>query len=99
MTLKDFEAADLAFVFSLPPLLEQVFRMLMAQPRVPSEVIAERLNVTTPKTAILRLRRALQKHGIEVQSKRHLGYWIEPADKKRLVELAQSYIKEANPTE
>ncbi len=85
--LLETDNTDIAFVFSLPPILEKIFRMLLQQPRVTSEMISERVNAATePKTAVFRLRKYLQRYDVDIKSKRYLGYWIEPADKKRLLE-------------
>lgn len=81
---------DYAFVFSLPPIVERTFRLLLQHPRVTTEQLAARLPVgAEPKCAIFRLRKFLKRHGFDVQSRRHLGYWLDPADKERLVEMAK----------
>jgi D-ribose pyranose/furanose isomerase RbsD len=74
---------DLALIYGLPPVLERLLRMLMNSPRVTNEMIEERLDLKTlPKVAVFRLRKYMQQHGINVQSKRHLGYWLDPKDKE-----------------
>jgi hypothetical protein len=82
------DKTDLAVVFSLPPVLEKLFRMLLQHPRVASETLAERLNINgEAKTAVFRLRKYLSQYNVDIKSRRHFGYWIEPEDKKRLLEV------------
>ena len=88
---KELDYVDVAFVFHLPPMLEKIFRLLMAQSRLTSEQLAARLpQSASPKFVIFRLRKALAPFEIEIKSQRHLGYWIDEADKKRIAELARN---------
>jgi len=76
---------DLAFAFSLPPTLEKILRLLLAQQRVTTEQLAARLpGGTEVKGALFRLRDRLKPFGVKIQSRRHLGYWIDAADKKKI---------------
>jgi hypothetical protein len=53
-------------------------------------MITLRLNIATDaKVAIHRLRDALKGHGIEIKSRRGLGYWLEPEDKERIWEITR----------
>lgn len=88
---KELDHADLAFHYNLPPMLEKIFRLLMSQSRMTSEQLAARLpQGAMPKFVICRLRKTLKPHGVEIQSKRHMGYWITDADKKKVIERARS---------
>lgn len=84
---------DLAFAFSLPPLMEKVFRLLLQYPRMTTEQLAARLpSGSEPKCSMFRMRKFLLKHGVELKSQRYIGYWIEPADKKKLIETAKATL-------
>lgn len=86
---EQIKQTDLAFVFSLPPLLTQIFRMLLEQSRVTTEQLTTQLpEGTDVKSAMFRLRRFLKAHEVDLKSRRYLGYWVEPADKTRLLEIA-----------
>ena len=77
--------SDLAFIYGLPPVLEKLLRMLLSNQRITNEMIEEQLRLKTlPKVTVFRLRRFLKPHGIDIQSKRHLGYWLTPEDKQVL---------------
>lgn len=85
--LNEVDNTDIAFMFSLPPMLEKLFKLLLKQPRVTTEMIVEGLGAEVDaKMTVFRLRKYLKPHDIDVKSKRHLGYWIEPAEKERLFE-------------
>lgn len=89
----ELDATDFAFAFSLPPMLERVFRLLMAQPRVTTEQIAARLpQGAEVKCAMFRLRKMLKKAGVEVQSQRHIGYWITHEEKKKAMQIARATL-------
>lgn len=89
----ELDATDFAFAFSLPPVLEKVFRLLMTQPRATTEQISARLpQGAEVKCAMFRLRKCLKSSGDVIQSKRHIGYWIDPADKKRLLQTARATL-------
>lgn len=80
---------DLAFALSLPPILEKALRLLLKHTRVTTEQLKTRLpRGSEPKCCMFRLRKVLQKRGVELKSQRYLGYWIEPEDKKKLLEAA-----------
>lgn len=81
---------DFAFVFSLPPMLEKIFVLLLQHHRVTTEQITAQVpKCAEPKSAMFRLRKFLKKYEVELKSKRHMGYWIEPADKKKLLDAAR----------
>lgn len=87
---EQIEQTDLAFVFSLPPLLTHIFKMLLEQSRVTTEQLTNQLpEGTDVKSAMFRLRRFLKSHEVELKSRRYLGYWVDPADKTKLLELAR----------
>jgi len=86
MTMDD---ADIAFLFSLPPKLEKLFRLLLLHSRVTTAMIVAELGAKADaKMTIFRLRKYLAEsgHEVDIKSKRHLGYWIERDDKSRLME-------------
>ena len=87
----ELDATDFALAFEMPPTLEKIFRLIMAQPRVTTEQIAARLpQGSEVKCAMFRLRKCLKPTNVEIQSKRHIGYWITQADKKRLLQAARN---------
>lgn len=108
--LHDLEAAlhqndaTLAITFHLTPMLANVFGLLMTLNLVTTEMIHQRLELTSDgKVTIHRLRehlKDLHKTGkipfpIEVQSKRKVGYWFDKETKDRvkthLEKVGQSY--------
>lgn len=81
---------DFAFAFSLPPRLDKAFRLLLQHQRITTEQLKARLpHGSEPKCSMFRLRKFLMRHGIELRSQRYIGYWIDPADKKKLIEIAK----------
>ena len=78
---------DVAFKFALPPMLEKVFRLLLLNKRVTTQMIADHLGADIDvKMTMFRLRKYLKPQGVDVQSKRHIGYWLDQEVKERLIE-------------
>jgi hypothetical protein len=71
--------------FRLPPVLSNLFGLLLSLPNVTSEMIRQRLEIATDaKVAIHRLRTHLKDFDIEIQSRRNVGYWFDDATKVRI---------------
>lgn len=88
------QQTDLAFVFLLPPLLTSILRILLERPRVTTEQLTSQLPEGTDiKSAIFRIRKLLKEHEVELRSRRYLGYWIEPADKTKLLDAARNTLE------
>lgn len=86
-TQEEFDTAELAFVFSLPPMLAKLLKHLLEKRLTSSDAAAKAMGVSSePKTAVFRLRKVLQRYGVDIKSRRHLGYWIEADEKQRLVD-------------
>lgn len=81
---------DVAFMFSLPPMLEKVFRLLLLNKRVTTQMVADHLGSDIDvKMTMFRLRKYLKPHDVEVQSKRHIGYWLDQEAKERLLDMME----------
>jgi biotin operon repressor len=77
--------ANLAVTFRLTPVLNNLMGLLLALPNVTPEMIRQRLEIAPDaKVAIHRLRKHIEPWGIEIKSKRNVGYWIESADKLKI---------------
>jgi hypothetical protein len=75
-------------VFKLSPTLSNIFGLLLALPAVKTELINQRIGIAyDSKVAIHRLRKHLVPWGIEVKSKRLIGYWLSDEDKDRAKDL------------
>lgn len=81
---------DVAFMFSLPPMLEKVFKLLLQNQRVTTQMVVDSLGTEIDvKMTMFRLRKYLKPHAIEVNSKRHIGYWLNQDVKERLIEAME----------
>lgn len=81
---------DVAFMFSLPPMLEKVFRLLLLNKRVTTQMVSDSLGSEIDvKMTMFRLRKYLKPHDVEVKSKRHIGYWLESDVKERLLDAME----------
>lgn len=81
---------DVAFMFSLPPILEKVFKLLLLNKRVTTQMVADNVGTEIDvKMTMFRLRKYLKPHGVDVQSKRHIGYWLDQETKERLIEAME----------
>jgi DNA-binding response OmpR family regulator len=84
MTSEDIDA-KLRTTFKLSTQEASILGLLLATDVVSSDLICERLNVATEvRVAIHRLRKTLATHQVEIESKRHLGYWLTPEMKDRI---------------
>jgi len=71
--------------FKLPPQRMKLMSLLIDLPIVTPEVIAQRLGIDIEvRVAMNRLRKDLATFGIEVQSRRKLGYWFTDETKARI---------------
>jgi DNA-binding response OmpR family regulator len=73
----DIDDKTVAARLKLPMSLAKVLVLLLDKNVVTPQVIEEELPlVEQAKVTILRLRRRLEKHGIQIQSQRGVGYWL-----------------------
>ena len=79
--MKDDEIMQLGEVFQLPTMLSNLLGLLLARPTVTNAMIRQKLT-PKPKAAIFRLRKFIP--GIDIHSRRYVGYWIEDKDKARI---------------
>ncbi len=87
--LKQTNGSELALAFHLPPVMEKLLGLLLAMPLVTGEMVERRLDISTqPKIAVYRLREYLKRHAVDVKCKRNVGWWIEPDDKTKLMQIA-----------
>ncbi len=88
----------LGVVFKLPASLTKLLGLLMATPNVTPDMIQQRLAIATDaKVAVHRLRDHMREwypdlgitddEHILIQSRRSLGYWLDPVDKDRIRSL------------
>lgn len=104
--VKDLEGALgqnnelLAVTFKLTPVLNNLLGLLLALPNVTPEMIRQRLEIASDaKVGMHRLRKHLEKFGVEIQSRRNLGYWLEDETKlkiRKLVAEKQRATSEGN---
>lgn len=72
----------------------RALRILLNQPAVLPGELARRLGTTTPiKVVIWRLRQDLGR-SYKIKSRRHQGYWIDTADKRRIRSRLSDWIYE-----
>lgn len=85
--------SNLAVTFRLPPAMNKLLGLLIALPNVTSEMVHQRLEIATDaKVAVHRLRGLMKPHGIQIHSRRNLGYWIENADKARIRDMLKPAV-------
>lgn len=90
--------ANLAVTFRLPPALNKLLGLLISLPNVTSEMVHQRLEIATDaKVAVHRLRRYMSPHGIQINSRRNLGYWIENADKAKIRAMLKPAVVTEQP--
>jgi hypothetical protein len=95
----------LGVIFKLPKSLTALLGLLISVPNVTPEMIQLRLMIATDaKVAMHRLRQAMEpfydKIGLTtdddlIQSRRGLGYWIDPSVKARIEALVTPQVTEA----
>ena len=78
--MDDNDVMRLAEVFQLPTMLGNLMGLLMARPTVTNAML--RKLTPKPKAAVFRLRKYVP--GVEIHSRRYVGYWIEDKDKARI---------------
>jgi hypothetical protein len=90
--VRDLEAvlnqsnAELKAAFLLPPKLCDLLGLLLAVPVVTSEMVQNRLNITTDsKIMVWRLRQHMEPFGVSIRSKRSVGYWLDADTKMKIV--------------
>lgn len=82
---------DLLLTFKLTPSLNSIFGLLLSQKLVTSEMIEHRLALATEsKVAVHRLRQALKKWGIGIESRRNIGYWLSTDTKAQVRGMVSS---------
>lgn len=89
--VRDLEAVlkqndpSLMMAFRLTPAASDLFGLLLSVPYVTTEMIRQRLEIATDgKVAVHRLRQQLKPWNIVIQSRRSLGYWLDPATKEQV---------------
>lgn len=92
--IKDLETAIgagnnvMAQTFKLPPKLLKLMALLVATPVVTADMIHRNLDIATDaKVAVHRLRTHLEPWGIEVHSRRYVGYWLSDETKDKISAL------------
>ena len=95
--IKDLEVALhdkntlLQITFRMTETSANLLRLFLGLELVTPELIDERLPDSTEiKVAVFRLRESLRPYGIRVQSKRKLGYWLEPEDKAKILDMVDN---------
>ena len=89
---------NLAVTFKLTPVLNNLMGLLLSLPNVTPEIIRQRLEIAPDaKVAIHRLRKHLSPFGIEIKSRRNLGYWLEDETKLRVRQMLAEKIRAATP--
>ncbi len=83
---------DLQSVFQLPTMLGNLMGLLMEKPTVTMRM-AQQIT-PKPKAAVFRLRKFLPP-GIDIHSRRYVGYWIEDKDKARIRAYVASKMEDA----
>lgn len=75
----------LSFTFRLSPTLGNLMGLLLTLPTVTPELVKQKLGVAADaKVVMYRLRKHLRDWNIKIHSHRNVGYWLDPADKKRV---------------
>lgn len=79
--------------FRLPATLAQLLLLLVHHPIVTAaQVENEEKVVTSIRVAMNRLRARFKE--VPVQSRRGVGYWIDPDDRRKLNQIIQDFTKE-----
>jgi hypothetical protein len=92
--------------FRLPPVMNNLFGLLLSVPSVTEEIVRQRLEIApNAKVAVHRLRKQLKKFcetnnldPITIHSRRNVGYWLEDADKLRIREFVAQKVRGAEVT-
>jgi biotin operon repressor len=79
--------------FRLPPALSKLLGLLTTLPTVTADMITRKLEIATDaKVAVWRLRQHLEPYGVEIQSKRHVGWWLDEPAKERVRQIVAGEI-------
>lgn len=82
---------DIQMTLGLSGKLARILLLLNEQKVVTQhDIVTEYKLATDAKVAIHRLRRALDGKGVDIKSRRDVGYWLEPSTKERIKELADT---------
>lgn len=81
--------ADLQIAFGLTQSLARLLRLLLENKMLTARDIVHVHKIATDgKVAIHRLRSYLNNFDLKIQSKRELGYWLEPSEKEKILRMA-----------
>ena len=76
---------DFVRVFRLTPALASLLGLLMEKPTVTkSDIEADGRVPANVRVSVCRLRKEMEQIGVEVKSRRYIGYWIEDVDKQKV---------------
>lgn len=76
----------LAELYKLPPQSARLLSLLVSLDVVTPEAIRVHLAVTDHKVPMNRLRKLVEPQGIEIISRKLVGYWIAPETKEKIQE-------------
>lgn len=101
--IRDLELAlgqrddGLVATFRLTPVLNNLLGLILSVPVVTPEMIRQRLEIAhDAKVAKHRLKKALAEFGIEIKSRRNVGYWLEDEDKARIRGMVAAKLRASN---
>lgn len=82
--------------YKLTPAMNGLLNLLVELPFVSDEVIKDRLHLAADsKVLVYRLRKELEGQGIEVFSRRGIGWYIDEPTRERLQQLTSEVTAEA----
>jgi hypothetical protein len=82
----------MATTFKLPPSLSVFLAILVSVPTMTPAMVKKHVG-GDGKATVYRLRRNLKGWGIKINSRRHVGYWIDDKDRARI----KAYIEASTP--
>lgn len=83
----------LGIVFNISPAQSSALSCLMRSVVVASgDLLAHTGSKSQVKVIVSRTRAQLRSHGFDIQSKKEVGYWIEPADKIGIKEKVDAFV-------
>lgn len=84
----------LGIVFNISPAQAAVLSCIMRSTAVTTDELQRYSgNKSHVKIAVSRVRARLKEYGYDINSKKDVGYWIEPDDKKGLEGLVNDFTK------
>lgn len=90
---------NLAVTFRLTPVLNNLMGLVLSQRIVTPEMIRQRLEIAPDaKVAICRLRKAIEPWGLEIKSRRNVGYWFEDEAKAKIRALMDDGASPSTPS-